>query len=732
MAEQNLGNAIELLRMENAKQSQEQVSSTDKINASLEKFLDNVKAMAGDREEERRDKKKKGKEETSGGGLSKTDFTGGFGLKGLLAGITVAVAGFATGIATYFKLLVKKVIPKSFTNAFKNIQNAFRAGTNGVKGLSKAANGAFRSLNTIEKGIRALGVGFQFAVDKLKSAGKLIQGGFLKAVNGIKSVILFLAKPFIALNKALGVAQGGVGALSKIGTTIGEFFKGIGTKIKGFTDLFGKSGFLGKIFSVFRVLGTKLPIIGQIIAGVMAIFDGFGDAAKEVGGFGSKIIRFLTSGFGTFVGVIIGGIGDLVKWVVSKVAGLLGFDKFSKILDSFSFEAIIVSIFDSLGTALINAKDFVWDALTGGFDNFMSKLPTILKNVLDYTIFLIPTLLSKVVGFIGESFGFDMSMLEGFSPTVYISNLMNSVTEMLVGAFDWIVDKITNFDFGATLGAALDWGHEMLMKLKSIIAGVLPDKDSWAGKIIPDAVYDYLDKPVPEKVEPSKEDAGTTEVDLGSDVPGALTQEDVIGISAEEQASNVVSLEAARAAVATGDTSVDDELDSISVTPKEMNEVTKQFIKDMEDPQWMAEAAEKRRKREEDFAKMEEGSKKARLSREEKLAVMKEKRDARMLERENQYRAMKESGMKDGEKLSADQLGQVDRSLERIEAIKKYRGRDVDSMSRENARSGGAGAVTVVAPSSQNVTNNTNQSTAAIMSQNQPTVDQNDRTYAVA
>ena len=725
MAEQNLGNAIELLRTENAKQSADQVQSTDQINKNIEKFLKGLSAMAGDKEEERRDKKKDKPEGAVG--FKKSDITGGFGLAGMVGGILAAVTGFAVGVVDAFKRLLSNLIPKSIKNAFKNLSNAFKAGTNGVKGLSKAANGAFRSLNTIEKGIRALGVGFQFAVDKLKSAGKLIQGGFLKTVNGIKSAILFLAKPFIAINKAFSGAQGGIGFLSKASATIGEFFKGIGTKIKGFTDLFGKSGFLGKIFNVFRALGTKIPVIGQIIAGVMAIFDGFGDAAKEVGGFGSKIIRFLTSGIGTFFGVVIGGIGDLVKWAVSKLAGLFGLDKVSAFLDSFSFEEIIIDMFDSLGTMLIDAKDFVVGAFTGGFDNFMSKLPTMIKTVLDYTIFAIPTLLSKAAQFIGDALGFDMSMLDGFSPTQYLIDMMASVTKVVSDSFNWIVDKVTNFDFGAALGAALDWGHEMMMKLKGIIAGILPDADSWAGKLIPDAVYDYVNEAPPKPVEKAKEEP-VAQMDLGEDAPGALTQKDVIGISAEEQASNVVSLEAARA----GDTSVGDDLDSISVTPKEMNEVTKQFIKDMEDPQWMAEAAEKRKKREEDFAKMEEGSKKARLSREEKLAVMKEKRDARMLERENKYRAMKESGMKDGEKLSADQLGQVDRSLERIEAIKKYRGVDVDNMSRENARSSGGNAVTVVAPSSQNVTNNTNQSTAAIMSQNQPTVDQNDRTYAVA
>ena len=174
MAEQNLGNAIELLRTENAKQSADQVQSTDKINVNLEKFLKSLAAMAGDKEEERRDKKKGKKDKPESAGFSKKDFDGGFGLPGMAAGIVAAVAGFAVGVAETFGRLLSNLIPKSIKNAFKNLSNAFKAGTNGVKGLSTTANGAFRSLNTIEKGIRALGVGFQFAVDKLKSAGKLI------------------------------------------------------------------------------------------------------------------------------------------------------------------------------------------------------------------------------------------------------------------------------------------------------------------------------------------------------------------------------------------------------------------------------------------------------------------------------------------------------------------------------------------------------------------------------
>jgi hypothetical protein len=59
----------------------------------------------------------------------------------------------------------------------------------------------------------------------------------------------------------------------------------------------------------------------------------------------------------------------------------------------------------------------------------------------------------------------------------------------------------------------------------------------------------------------------------------------------------------------------------------------------------------------------------------------------------------------------------------------KSRGQQVSDLSKEIAQqSGKSSPVVISAPSQSNVTNNT-QSMAAIMSQNQPTVDQNDRTY---
>ena len=718
MAEQNLGNAIELLRTENAKQSADQVQSTDQINKNIEKFLKGLAAMAGDKEEERRDKKKGKKDKPESAGFSKKDFDGGFGLAGMAGGIVAAVAGFATGVVETFGRLLSNLIPKSIKNAFKNLSNAFKAGTNGVKGLSTTANGAFRSLNNVEKMFRGLGTSFTKIGETVKVISTSIKSGFGAAVTKMKGFVDAISKPFTAINKALGGAQGGIGFLSKASASIGEFFKGIGTKIKGFTDLFGKSGFLGKIFTVFRSLGTKIPVIGQIIAGVMGIFDGFKDAADQVGGISSKIIRFLTSGIGTALGAFFGSLGDMVKWAVSKIAGLFGLDKVSAFLDSFSFEEIIVNMFDSLGNALISGKDYV-------VEKFQS---------IDF----------------GQMIG----------------NAIDSVVELFTGAFDWVVEKVTSVDFGSMLGGAMDWGHQMFMKLKSMIAGVLPDVDSWAGKLIPDAVYEYLDQAPPPPVKEQETPTGTMESsqeDLQAEFDADQAELARVQKDYDEGNASEMDLEAAKAfakmsemalkgaeqeTTGTGKPVVEEqpieqtepaqepvaveklEVPEKEATPKEMNEATADFLKKLDDPQWQKEAAEKRRKREEDFAKMQEKATADRQRREAEHLAAKEKSNQKLLDNEELLRTMKETGMRDGKELSERDMMYLDSKIRRIDTLKQSRGADVDSMSRENARQGEK-SVTVVAPSSQNVTTNNNQSTAAIMPQNQPTVDHNDRTYGV-
>ena len=67
--------------------------------------------------------------------------------------------------------------------------------------------------------------------------------------------------------------------------------------------------------------------------------------------------------------------------------------------------------------------------------------------------------------------------------------------------------------------------------------------------------------------------------------------------------------------------------------------------------------------------------------------------------------------------------------LAKIEAIKAQRGGDLDGMSRENAQAAGGNNAVMIAPQTSTVTNNSNSNTAAIIDQNLPTQDHNDRSF---
>jgi hypothetical protein len=77
-----------------------------------------------------------------------------------------------------------------------------------------------------------------------------------------------------------------------------------------------------------------------------------------------------------------------------------------------------------------------------------------------------------------------------------------------------------------------------------------------------------------------------------------------------------------------------------------------------------------------------------------------------------------------------DRMNRTEERLSRLNSTPQTsRGQELSEKSKENALSSGVSVNVVNAPTSQNVTNNS-QSTAAIMDKNMPTVDYNDRTWA--
>lgn len=711
----SLQKSIDMLRVENAKDAEDKQSRDLRqekelvsLNKNFKKFLDGVAGGKKDEEEERRDGNKKKKPSSAGspiGDMASELKGANLGIGSMIGVLTAAVAGLAFGIAETIGRFVKNILPKSFLNALSNMKNAFIAGTNGVKSVSTTTNGAFKKMGFISRQINKVGKTFFLIGKGFEKVGKIasniratVTGGVSKGVTAMQSAFKTLTKPFNAISKALGATTKSTGLVTTVFGKISGFFSNLGKGIK-----LPNMNLFSKVFSAFRVIGGKIPVIGQIIAVFIGIFNGIKDAFAQVGDIGDKLIRGVYSAIGSGLGFFFGGLGDLVKnglsWILSKFDFTKGVSAW---LDSFSFEEMIISWFDFLGDTLINIKRSIGE--------FVSNFS------------------------IGE-------FIDNLSESFF--GMVDSMKEAITGGIASLKDRIANFSIGDALGGALDWAHEMGETLKSFIRSALPDPDSWKGALVPNKIYDWVGEAKPEPKVVKEESGG--ELDPVDVVPeDALTQKDVIGITAEEQASNMASMQAARD-VLSSDGPIeeddfhmqndDDDLDSISAEDVESNVVaidpeTAAFLKELESPEFIAEAKAKREKREADMIKMEE---EAAIRKAEFRKQDEENYRLSLLRREEGYKMMLETGIdhRSGKELTDAQRRMAEKGLVRIDKIQARKGFDVDQMSKENAMAQQqAPTVNVMAPSSSNVTNNTAQ-TSAVVDNNHSTVDPNDRVASI-
>ena len=120
-------------------------------------------------------------------------------------------------------------------------------------------------------------------------------------------------------------------------------------------------------------LAPLLPVIG-IVAGIAlvaySIYEAFQEMSAVYGETGS-IIETLKAGLARFYGTILGLPLDLLKGIVSYVAEWLGFEDFSKQLDSFSFADFFTDVYKNL-------YDWIEYAIVGIFD--VIKMPFVWLN----------------------------------------------------------------------------------------------------------------------------------------------------------------------------------------------------------------------------------------------------------------------------------------------------------------------------------------------------------------
>jgi len=400
MAEATIGHLIEVIKSENQETRSETKSNTAQLvilNKTMSDYFKTLKAgELDDLEKERESKEKSGKE-----GGSKFSGMGGdaskFGFLGIIAGVLAAISGFLVGavegIIRAWKLTARGVnallkgyparILKGITNITKNIfrpiigffdaiGDAFRkAGTNkfvrnrqflgrglapitnffaGLKSFFKAAI-PFRGITTEIKKVPPLIKSF------LKSMAVIPEfGEFFKDVAKLKDV-------FLPLKKAGKATGDGIGIIGRFMNAIGGTFKSIMNAVK-------------PIFGVFRTLGRVIFFPLTIIMGVFDAIKGAIEGFKQEGILGGIL--------GIIGGLARGLIGmplDLLKSGISWIAGKLGFENFSNMLDSFSFSDMIFGMFMKVA----NIGNEIISNLFGGFeDGFGAGMKQMLKTLLIY------------------------------------------------------------------------------------------------------------------------------------------------------------------------------------------------------------------------------------------------------------------------------------------------------------------------------------------------------------
>lgn len=288
----------------------------------------------------------------------------------LTDGLSKAFKSLRTGAVDKFK-----DIGKSLTRALTNIRKAFDAGFDGLK--------TFR--NTLGRFTK---VGFFGTIGSLLAKlsniipknFKIPTLSFKPLTDGIKNLKNYVLEPFKGIGKNIELIKS-LTSTGKFGTTLKPILstvKSVMKVVKSITAIAFKVGrVFGRLFYPIKILmGVWDTVTGAI--------DGFKKYSDK--GFLEGIVGGL---FGGLSGLLVGLIGipfDLLKDGISWIAGKLGFENFSEMLDSFSFSDMIANLFTAITDTIVgfigNIKDSIADIGIGAtIANMAIDLLKILKKI---------------------------------------------------------------------------------------------------------------------------------------------------------------------------------------------------------------------------------------------------------------------------------------------------------------------------------------------------------------
>jgi hypothetical protein len=359
--------------------------------------------------------------------------------------------------------------------------------------------------------------------------------------------------------------------LVKIWTkSIVPFFRNIG-KLFGLLDKFGKAkGAFSKILNTAAIVGRALARFSGVLTVLIGAFEfitGFVEGFNRGGfieGLKQGIIDVFDALFGFFIRLVPKISGFLLKSIglknfggalsnfgdtlTNSIIGVFG-SAVDLIVGLFTLDfAKIESASLAGGNAVINFIAGVADVIYGLIKDLFSfagiTLPDldfgeIIRNTLTSLEDIIKNTVTSAVNFVKKKLGFDQisDMLGELSFSELLRSAVDTIWGLFTGAKDWIVEKITGFSIGDTIGNIADAGKNFL---KDILRSVLPDPSEgnailkFAKRAIPDDLYKFagLDPKTGEEIELPEEDK--IQVGSGSS-PSRVAAGDELQMESESQ-----------------------------------------------------------------------------------------------------------------------------------------------------------------------------------------------------
>lgn len=388
--------------------------------------------------------KKNTEEKTKARDLSYELPSGLAGVMGAISGLGTALAalfaGFAAGVLSGFGK-VFKALAKDFGKMFTTLGDS-----KWVTSIREFIGKKFDRIATIFK------LNVAYLLDEFFDTRF---GKWVKSVSDFFGSIMSKGKSVLDSVKSIGTRVSSFGtyisntakAVTDIFTDSMKAFKEIKSLLSGFgkgnmvlTFIKNVVGAFGDVvrfaFNIGKAL-AKFALPLQIIMGAFDFVTGAIEGFKKEGVFGA-----FKEGFAKMLGGIAGGLGDLVKNIISWVANKLGFTEFSKALDAFSFTEMIS-----------NSVRGIFDWFKSIFTNPAEAFSVAWKNLVGEggLIDLMFAPVNWVVNWVKDAFKIGDPNIQ-FSMSGVFRDLLNGIIDVLAGIAEYIplkgkeiADKIRSY-----------------------------------------------------------------------------------------------------------------------------------------------------------------------------------------------------------------------------------------------------------------------------------------------